>query len=227
MAAAEQEEEDEGGGGLVPDLYQLPGVPLGASGGEITRAWRQRAAAEHPDRRPRDAAAPARFRALTGACRVLGDPARRAARDRSRGDQPGPGAAAPGGPAARAPARRPHGNWMACSTPAASRCTSTSPIPASRNGPGHTSAWTGRRRDGNGSPRSSSASAARRRRGSASRFSWLWASATEAARRAAAGSMIFGATLRLRLDTSRRTCSPQSKPSPRSSSRCTDKERPR
>ena len=59
MAAAEQE------GGPVPDLYELLGVDPGASGGEITRAWRRRAAAEHPDRRPRDAAAPARFRALT------------------------------------------------------------------------------------------------------------------------------------------------------------------
>ena len=96
MAAAEQE------GGPVPDLYQLLGVPRGASGGEITRAWRRRAAAEHPDRRPRDAAAPARFRALTEAYQVLGDPARRAAYDRSLGDQPRPGAAAAEGPAAGA-----------------------------------------------------------------------------------------------------------------------------
>jgi curved DNA-binding protein CbpA len=99
MAAAEQE-----GGGPVPDLYQLLGVPRGASSGEITRAWRRRAAAEHPDRRPRDAAAPARFRALAEAYQVLGDPARRAAYDRSRRDQPGPGAAAREGPAAGAPA---------------------------------------------------------------------------------------------------------------------------
>ena len=104
MAAAEQE------GGRVPDLYQLLGVPRGASGGEITRAWRRRAAAEHPDRRPRDAAAPARFRALLDAYQVLGDPARRAAYDRTRGNQPGPGAAAAESPAAGAPARRPHGN---------------------------------------------------------------------------------------------------------------------
>ena len=79
MAAAEQE------GGRVPDLYGLLGVPQEASGGEITRAWRRRAAAEHPDRRPRDAAAPARFRALAEAYQVLGDPARRAAYDRSLG----------------------------------------------------------------------------------------------------------------------------------------------
>ncbi len=101
MAAAEQE------GGRVPDLYQLLGVPRGASGGEITRAWRRRAAAEHPDRRPRDAGAPDRFRALTEAYQVLGDPARRAAYDRSLGNQPGPSAAAPEGSAAGAPAGRP------------------------------------------------------------------------------------------------------------------------
>jgi len=85
----------QGGGVPVPDLYQLLGVPPGASGGEITRAWRRRAAAEHPDRQPSDAAAPARFRALTEAYQVLGDPARRAAYDRSRGDQPRPGAGVP------------------------------------------------------------------------------------------------------------------------------------
>ena len=88
---------------LVPGLYQLLGVPLEASGEEITRAWRRRAAAEHPDRQPRDAAAPARFRALLEAYQVLGDPSRRAAYDRSLGDGPEPAAAAPEGPAAVVP----------------------------------------------------------------------------------------------------------------------------
>jgi curved DNA-binding protein CbpA len=104
MAAAEQD------GTPAPDLYQLLGVPQGASGREITRAWRRRAAAEHPDRRPRDAAAPARFRALTEAYQVLGDPARRAAYDRTLGDQPGPGAAADEGPAPGPPARPQRGS---------------------------------------------------------------------------------------------------------------------
>src|ERR1700745_565176 len=45
-----------GPGGPPPDLYQVLGVGPGASGEEITRAWRQRARAEHPDARPRDAA---------------------------------------------------------------------------------------------------------------------------------------------------------------------------
>jgi curved DNA-binding protein CbpA len=125
MAAAGQE------GGRVLDLYQLLGVPRGASGGEITRAWRRRAAAEHPDRRPRDAAAPARFRALLEAYQVLGDPARRAAYDGSLGDQPGPGAAASEGPAAGAAASWPHGSGV----PVVVRRPGPVPEPPLRAGP--------------------------------------------------------------------------------------------
>jgi curved DNA-binding protein CbpA len=125
MAAAERK------GGRVPDLYQLLGVPRGASGGEITRAWRRRAAAEHPDRRPRDAAAPARFRALTEAYRVLGDPARRAAYDRSLGNQPPPAAAAPDGPAAGTPARWPDRSGV----PVVVRRAGQVPEPPLRAGP--------------------------------------------------------------------------------------------
>jgi curved DNA-binding protein CbpA len=69
--------------GPGPDLYQLLGVPREASREEIARAWRRRARAEHPDARPADADAPARFRALAGAWQVLGDPGRRAAYDRA------------------------------------------------------------------------------------------------------------------------------------------------
>jgi curved DNA-binding protein CbpA len=104
MAAAEQD------GTPDPDLYQLLGVPRGASDGEITRAWRRRAAAEHPDRRPRDAAAPARFRAVTEAYQVLGDPARRAAYDRSLREQPRRGADAAEGPVPGPPARSQRGS---------------------------------------------------------------------------------------------------------------------
>jgi DnaJ domain len=123
MAAAEQE------GGRVPDLYELLEVDRGASGGEITRAWRRRAAVEHPDRRPRDAAAPARFRALTEAYRVLGDPARRAAYDRSLGDQPRPAAAE--GPAAGPPARWQRGSGV----PVVVRRPGRVPEPPLRAGP--------------------------------------------------------------------------------------------
>ena len=95
-------------GGPGPDLYQLLGVGRGASREEIAQAWRRRARAEHPDSRPRDAAAADRFRALAEAYRVLGDPARRAAYDRAlaREQRPGPGAPAP---AARVPVRHPAG----------------------------------------------------------------------------------------------------------------------
>jgi curved DNA-binding protein CbpA len=96
MAAAENS-------GPIPDLYQVLGVSGEASGGEITRAWRRRALAEHPDRKPRDAAAPARFGALAEAYRVLGDPVRRAVYDQSLIDRD---VAMPQGPAAEAPAQR-------------------------------------------------------------------------------------------------------------------------
>jgi molecular chaperone DnaJ len=85
----------------APNLYRLLGVSPEASGGEITQAWRRRALAEHPDRRAHNSAAPARFRALAEAYRVLGDPAQRAAYDWSLRDH---GAVMPEGPSAEAPA---------------------------------------------------------------------------------------------------------------------------
>src|SRR5437762_13873189 len=87
MAAA-----DHGGPG--PDHYQLLGVARGASREEIAQAWRRRARAEHPDRRPGEAGdeAAGRFRALAEAYHVLSDPGRRAAYDRALGR--GPAAAA-------------------------------------------------------------------------------------------------------------------------------------
>ena len=104
-------------GGPDPDFYQLLGVPRRASREEIVRAWRRRARAEHPDSRPRDAAAPGRFRVLAEAYQVLSDPARRAAYDRALRSGPfGPGSTAPtvrvrprhpAGPGVRPPARAP------------------------------------------------------------------------------------------------------------------------
>jgi curved DNA-binding protein CbpA len=96
-------EADHGRPGL--DLYQLLGVPRGASREEIAQAWRRRARAEHPDSRPADADAPGRFRALAEAWQVLGDPARRAAYDRAlaRDQQPATGVPAAG---VRVPVRR-------------------------------------------------------------------------------------------------------------------------
>jgi curved DNA-binding protein CbpA len=63
--------------------YQLLGVARGASREESAQAWRRRAQAEHPDRRPGEAGeAAVRFGALAEAYHVLGDPDRRAAYDR-------------------------------------------------------------------------------------------------------------------------------------------------
>lgn len=106
-------------GGPQPDLYETLGVDRGASREEIVRAWRRRARAEHPDSRPRDAAAPARFRALAEAYRVLGDPVRRVAYDRAAGYAPGPRAAAPDCPPAAVPVRRRDSGAPAAVTPLA------------------------------------------------------------------------------------------------------------
>jgi curved DNA-binding protein CbpA len=82
--------------GPGPDLYQLLGVPRGASREQIAQAWRRRARDEHPDSRPGDAAAAGRFRDLAGAWHVLSDPGRRAAYDQALGhaQAPAPGLAA-------------------------------------------------------------------------------------------------------------------------------------
>jgi curved DNA-binding protein CbpA len=79
------------------DLYAVLGVNRDASREEIAQAWRQRVKAEHPDFRPGDVAAPARFRALAEAYRVLGDPAGRARYDRAAKSGPRPGTVDPGG----------------------------------------------------------------------------------------------------------------------------------
>ena len=77
-------------GGTAPDLYQLLGVAREASGPEITHAYRRKARAMHPDSRPQDTSAPARFRALAEAYQVLSDPGRRAAYDRTLRHEPAP-----------------------------------------------------------------------------------------------------------------------------------------
>jgi len=85
-------------GESLPDLYEVLNVDPAAPREEIVRAWRRRARAEHPDSRPHDHAAPARFRALAEAYQVLSDPARRAAYDRAAGYRPGSRATVPGSP---------------------------------------------------------------------------------------------------------------------------------
>jgi curved DNA-binding protein CbpA len=73
------------------DLYQLLGVARDASREEIALPWRRRPRDEHPDARHGDDGAPAPFRALAEAWRVLGDPGRRAAYDRGLAPGPPPG----------------------------------------------------------------------------------------------------------------------------------------
>jgi curved DNA-binding protein CbpA len=71
------------------------GVGAGASRQDIVRAYRRAVQRAHPDTRPRDPHAVARFQALTDAYDLLTDAARRAGYDRTRpaagpGSQPHP-----------------------------------------------------------------------------------------------------------------------------------------
>lgn len=93
--------------GPVPGHYQLLGIPRSASRADIAHAYRRQALAMHPDSRPQDTAATARFSALADAYKVLSDPARRADYDRALAHsqapetdrRPGPRLSAQPGPA--------------------------------------------------------------------------------------------------------------------------------
>lgn len=63
------------------DYYAILGLPRGADLPAIKRAFRDRAKAFHPDRRPGQTDAEERFREINEAYAVLGDPARRAEYD--------------------------------------------------------------------------------------------------------------------------------------------------
>jgi curved DNA-binding protein CbpA len=76
MAIAEQHNGD--------GLYLRLEVAPTASQVEITRAYRRLAHGAHPDAHPDDPGASRRFRELTAAYEVLGDPARRARYDADR-----------------------------------------------------------------------------------------------------------------------------------------------
>lgn len=102
-----------------PDLYEMLGIAPDAPREQVVRAWRRRARAEHPDSRPHDTAAPARFRALAEAYRVLADPDRRAAYDRAAGYHSRLHAAPPGSTPGEAPgARAGDGGGHAAADPA-------------------------------------------------------------------------------------------------------------
>jgi curved DNA-binding protein CbpA len=64
------------------DPYSVLGVGIDASRREISRAYRRAVHGTHPDARPHDPLARARFEALTDAYDLLSDPARRAEHDR-------------------------------------------------------------------------------------------------------------------------------------------------
>jgi curved DNA-binding protein CbpA len=74
--------EHAGPGRNPDDPYRVLGVSAGASQRDIARAYRRAAQHVHPDTRPADRQAAARFQALTDAYELLRDPNRRADYDR-------------------------------------------------------------------------------------------------------------------------------------------------
>ncbi len=86
----------------VTDPYKVLGVDRKASQDDIKKAYRKLARKYHPDRNPDDSSAEARFKEISAAYDVLGDPEKRKAHDRggafAGGANPfGSGAGGPGG----------------------------------------------------------------------------------------------------------------------------------
>lgn len=79
-----------------PDHYAALGLPATATPGQITRAYHALARTLHPDTAAAPGDALARFTAVTAAYRILHDPARRAAYDRTRHTPLTPPPPAPG-----------------------------------------------------------------------------------------------------------------------------------
>src|SRR5579859_3137484 len=85
---------------MKADCYETLGVPKGASGDDIKRAYRKLAMQFHPDRNPGDAVAEQKFKDISHAYDILKDEQKRAAYDRfghaafengGPGSRPGPG----------------------------------------------------------------------------------------------------------------------------------------
>src|SRR6478735_8231611 len=80
------------------DYYETLGVPRTASPADIKKAFRKLAREHHPDKKPGDKTAEARFKAVNEANAVLSDPDKRKKYDRlgkdweayGRADRPGP-----------------------------------------------------------------------------------------------------------------------------------------
>lgn len=85
MTAVREPEGGAGGG-----YYRRLEVGPGASHDEIVRAYRRLALGVHPDAHPENPEAPMRFREITEAYEVLGDPVRRQAYDGSEAGRPVP-----------------------------------------------------------------------------------------------------------------------------------------
>jgi len=62
---------------LASDPYQVLGVPRTASADEIRKAFRKLAKANHPDTNPNNKEAEERFKRVSGAFDILGDPAKK------------------------------------------------------------------------------------------------------------------------------------------------------
>lgn len=69
----------------MQDHYKILGVAPDATPEEIKKAFRELALKYHPDRNPDDPAAEARFKEVTNANDILGDPQKRAQYDRAGG----------------------------------------------------------------------------------------------------------------------------------------------
>src|ERR1700736_3089309 len=81
-----------------PDYYKALGVDKKASADEIKRSYRKLARRYHPDRNPGDKAAEDRFKEISQAHDVLGDPEKRKQYDRGSGPFAGAGSGAGGFP---------------------------------------------------------------------------------------------------------------------------------
>jgi len=79
------------------DYYETLGVPRTATQAEIKKAFRKLARQHHPDVKPGDAAAEARFKAVNEAHEVLSDPAKRKRYDELGADWARYGPGGPGG----------------------------------------------------------------------------------------------------------------------------------
>jgi molecular chaperone DnaJ len=66
------------------DYYQVLGVPASATQDEIKKAYRKLAAKHHPDKNPGDKKADERFKEISEAHNVLGDPTKRKQYDEMR-----------------------------------------------------------------------------------------------------------------------------------------------